>query len=738
DPSTTPITTEADSPFKIKWPITRGLNDATPIIGSTSLQQQGESAPIVSLKKTDFDEIEQGGKNLSSPETLASSQSNFKKKSFLSLKDIQGKRCLGPWVLGKTIGEGASAKAKLAINYYTGEKCVVKAVRRPMCMSPSSEEEYNRLQKKRLYIVREACIGLCLQHENIAQLVNVYEGEYHFYCFFEYVEGEDMVDYVQRMGRLRERKARSIMRQLLNAIEYAHRNHVVHRDIKLENMRYCSIKNKVKVLDFGFAAFHSDTTFLETNCGSPCYAAPEIYLGDRYKGPEVDVWSLGICLFTMVAGTLPFDGSNFKQLSARVKKAKLCFPPDISQEVKHLISRMLTPNPKNRAPLHEVLQHAWINETHNQIPVGWANMMPPRLASNSESNVKSNSKNSSIKELLSTQSEKVIKSRSSTNTAFDSSTCSSDSLERKPNYEALPEHPVFNPQFVEHVKSLSVQKATSYLLSLVKERSTALTPIQVSEEPINLVDQMRNLLSNRERNSEAAHANIEAATLSLEKHGDKLDTNGREIEIKPRVNADGTPRYFAQDEPSKSNKPVGADDRIGMLKKLVLAAHNKESQATELSSLNRNKEHGDQMHMQKTQLPPIPSSIPKKPVVTRKPVQNLNTTYNLNHQEIKELQLQRSGKSLPTNFAPAPRCMVCGKRETHGDNERLSKLMKWIKRLKGIESPACDCNSRRHDTNTQIENEGHQYEGNDTPASVNNSTQNSGIKSWFKKKFNKN
>ncbi|KAJ3126967.1 hypothetical protein HK098_006925 [Nowakowskiella sp. JEL0407] len=99
-------------------------------------------------------------------------RSEFTKKSFLSLKDIEGKRLLGPWVLGKTIGEGASAKVKLAINYYTGEKCVVKAIRKPMHMWPSTEE-CNRVQKKRLHIAREACIGLYLRHENIAKLLNV-------------------------------------------------------------------------------------------------------------------------------------------------------------------------------------------------------------------------------------------------------------------------------------------------------------------------------------------------------------------------------------------------------------------------------------------------------------------------------------------------------------------------------------------------------------------------------------
>ena len=85
-----------------------------------------------------------------------------------------------------------------------------------------------------------------------------------------------------------------------------------------------------KMLDFGFATFYDQETLLTTNCGSPCYAAPEIYDSKSYFGPEVDVWSLGVCLYGMTTGSLPFDGPNFSALCKRVKSGKIIFPPYLS------------------------------------------------------------------------------------------------------------------------------------------------------------------------------------------------------------------------------------------------------------------------------------------------------------------------------------------------------------------------------------------------------------------------
>lgn len=121
-------------------------------------------------------------------------------------------------------------------------------------------------------------------------------------------------------------KSSPLLVPLILIPEYIHRNHVAHRDIKLENIRFNNVTGTVKLLDFGFASFYAPKHFLETNCGSPCYASPEIYDNKPYDPQLVDIWSLGVCLFGMVTGCLPFDGGDFKTLAANVRAGKIIYP----------------------------------------------------------------------------------------------------------------------------------------------------------------------------------------------------------------------------------------------------------------------------------------------------------------------------------------------------------------------------------------------------------------------------
>ncbi|KAI9204778.1 kinase-like domain-containing protein, partial [Polychytrium aggregatum] len=300
----------------------------------------------------------------------------------------QGRRKIGDWMIGKTIGEGSSGKVKMAVNSKTGQVCVVKCVRRPRMdeyhtnsggkvqrpakgesRSPS-QEALEKVHKRELYMIREATLNMLLNHENIVRLFHAELGENHFYCFFEYLEGEDLVDYITRHGKLSEGVSRLIIRQVLSAIEYAHRNYVVHRDIKLENIRFNPSTNVAKVLDFGFATFYSTDreSLLKTNCGSPCYAAPEIYENAAYRGPEIDVWSLGVCLFGMAAGRLPFDAESFHSLAYKIKKGAVVYPQDMSRD---LIGRMLTPSIEKRAKLEAVMTHRWVLESYDVPPIDY-------------------------------------------------------------------------------------------------------------------------------------------------------------------------------------------------------------------------------------------------------------------------------------------------------------------------------------------------------------------------------
>ncbi|KAJ3098977.1 serine/threonine-protein kinase KIN2 [Phlyctochytrium planicorne] len=264
----------------------------------------------------------------------------------------EGKNIFGVWKVGRTIGRGSSGTVKLVRHLPTGQICVVKCVRRQTERSDGSKVERNKdgVSYREHFLIREALMGVLLDHPNIIRMHSYVMGVKHFYFFFEYVPGKDLADLVASHGRLSERRTRQIFHQILSAIDYAHRSFVVHRDIKLENIRIHP-DNTVKVLDFGFATFHSDRFKQHSSCGSPCYAAPEIYAQKAYHGPEVDIWSLGVCLYGMVVGSLPFDKTSFRELSQ-----------EICLDVKDLIESMLRVRPEQRATMKYVLEHPWVNK----------------------------------------------------------------------------------------------------------------------------------------------------------------------------------------------------------------------------------------------------------------------------------------------------------------------------------------------------------------------------------------
>ena len=124
----------------------------------------------------------------------------------------------------------------------------------------------------------------------------------------EYTSEGEFYNLIERKGRFSENEARNYFRQILSAVEYCHCHNITHRDIKPENL-FVGRGNRLKLCDFGLSAFLVDGEFLKTSCGSPNYASPEILSGEKYCGPEVDVWSMGVVLYTIIAGNLPFDES---------------------------------------------------------------------------------------------------------------------------------------------------------------------------------------------------------------------------------------------------------------------------------------------------------------------------------------------------------------------------------------------------------------------------------------------
>ncbi|XP_076847200.1 MAP/microtubule affinity-regulating kinase 4 isoform X2 [Brachyhypopomus gauderio] len=256
---------------------------------------------------------------------------------------------IGNYRLLKTIGKGNFAKVKLARHILTSREVAIKIIDKTQ-LNPTS------LQK----LFREVRIMKTLRHPNIVQLFEVIETEKTLYLIMEYASGGEVFDYLVSHGRMKEVEARAKFRQIVSAVHYCHQKNIVHRDLKAENLLLDADSN-IKIADFGFSNEFTIGSKLDTFCGSPPYAAPELFQGKKYDGPEVDVWSLGVILYTLVSGSLPFDGQNLKELRERVLRGKYRVPFYMSTDCEAILRRFLVLNPTKRCTLEQVMKDKWMN-----------------------------------------------------------------------------------------------------------------------------------------------------------------------------------------------------------------------------------------------------------------------------------------------------------------------------------------------------------------------------------------
>lgn len=242
-----------------------------------------------------------------------------------------------------TIGEGTFAKVKLARHVQTGIEVAVKVIDRHGSYRP-----YREVQSMK-----------SLNHPNIVKLFEVIDTENTLFLIMEHVDGGSLSDYLRDCGGMTEHEARGVFRQLMSAVHYCHQRGIVHRDLKPRNILLDADRN-VKVADFGLSNEYVGQK-LTTFCGSLNYVAPEILLGQSYAGPGADIWSLGVVLFKMVCGRLPFVSDNLRELGRKIIKGQYRLPFFISSDLADLIGRCLTVDPCRRGTLDELMRHPWTN-----------------------------------------------------------------------------------------------------------------------------------------------------------------------------------------------------------------------------------------------------------------------------------------------------------------------------------------------------------------------------------------
>jgi len=252
------------------------------------------------------------------------------------------------------IGSGSFSKVYLADNLKTKDKVAIKVIERSQL---GSEEA--------LWLENEVTILSQIDHPNIVKWREVFEDTENIYIVLDLLAGGELFHRVLDKRVFTEKHAAAVLRPIIDAIRYCHDLDVAHRDLKLENILYETKEedSMIKITDFSLAKIIPDDVFAITACGTPGYVAPEILEGSGY-GKEVDYWSIGVILYTLLWGLPPFNENQNAELFEKIKTAEYSFPsPEwdhVSDDAKDLISKLLVVDPEKRLTAEEILEHPWM------------------------------------------------------------------------------------------------------------------------------------------------------------------------------------------------------------------------------------------------------------------------------------------------------------------------------------------------------------------------------------------
>ena len=274
--------------------------------------------------------------------------SNPKKNKVKEIAKVPGK--LDNYKIEETIGEGTYGKVKLATHIKLNEKVAIKFINKKKLQNGDDERIKNEIK-----------IITKLNHPNILKAFEVFDDETNYYIVMERPIRGDLFNYICSKGRLSMDEASFIFYQIVNGIQYLHKNKIVHRDMKPENIMLTK-DMIVKIGDLGLSKyFKSSESRLKTNCGSPCYSAPEVLRGNRYKPQPVDLWGLGIILYCMVCGELPFEDEREDILVRKVTLGKYTCPLFVSDIFKSFFKKILCPNPNERITIEQIKMNCIYN-----------------------------------------------------------------------------------------------------------------------------------------------------------------------------------------------------------------------------------------------------------------------------------------------------------------------------------------------------------------------------------------
>ncbi|CAM9800873.1 unnamed protein product [Lampetra fluviatilis] len=270
-------------------------------------------------------------------------------------ESVLGKRISFYRIRGE-IGSGNFSQVKLGVHLLTREKVAIKLL------------DKSRMDERTLRLLSCEILAMeLLRHPNVVRLYEVVDTPSRLHLVMEYAPGGELFTRVSTVGALPHDEAKLVFAQIAAAVKHMHECGVVHRDLKAENVFYAG-NCWVKVGDFGFSTTVTPNERLSTFCGSPPYAAPELFRDQSYLGPQVDVWALGVLLFFIASGTLPFRADTVGKLKLSILDGCFSVPLRVPASCCNLITTILRPLPDERPTAAQILRSEWLRGVHAPEP----------------------------------------------------------------------------------------------------------------------------------------------------------------------------------------------------------------------------------------------------------------------------------------------------------------------------------------------------------------------------------
>ena len=212
----------------------------------------------------------------------------------------------------------------------TGKSVAIKTI----------EKQYMRDDFSKRKVFQEVYLLKKIKHSNVIRLLEVFESPKHLLIVMEYAGGGDLLKLIKKRGGLKEQDSKFIFKQIVYGLSHIHCRSVIHRDIKLDNI-LLDCEKGVKICDFGVSKIIKKGQRIKEQCGTPAYLAPEIIIDKGYEGFFVDVWSLGVLLYAMLCGTVPFKAPTLEDLHKLILAGEYTIPDNLSSEATDLIRGMI-------------------------------------------------------------------------------------------------------------------------------------------------------------------------------------------------------------------------------------------------------------------------------------------------------------------------------------------------------------------------------------------------------------